>query len=127
MTDAAIPAPRTFKVMRNTDVSGVSGAGHVADGVLFGDGTTVLRWRSEHRSTAVYEDFETMRAIHGHDGATVFEFSELLYVDQYGRGVKIVDELDYQNVAFKNAVLKVVGDELGKRRLTAVTQLRSTH
>lgn len=69
-----IAPPRIFKVMRDTDVTGVSGAGHVADGVVFGDGTTVLRWRSEHRSTAVYASLDDALAIHGHGGATRFEF-----------------------------------------------------
>lgn len=66
--------PATFKAVRKTDETGVSGAGHVADGVVFEDGTTVLRWRTKTRSTAVYASFEDMKTIHGHDGATVFEF-----------------------------------------------------
>jgi hypothetical protein len=37
---------RTFKVIRNNDESGVSGTGHVCDGVVFDDGTTVIYWRS---------------------------------------------------------------------------------
>lgn len=195
MTNASIPVPRTFKAMRNTDVSGVSGPGHVADGVMFGDGTTVLRWRSENRSTAVYENFETMKAIHGHDGATVFEFapsepdpalidslirqvnSDLLSIDEarvkLGRTpwcepetsdplivrsrsdssptveqlrelTKALDAMSadpawtdkrvemrfpaYESVAFKNAVLKIVSQELGKSRMAStVTELRRTH
>jgi hypothetical protein len=78
-------APRIFKLMRDTDVSGVSGAGHVADGVVFGDGTTVLRWRSEHRSTAVYASLEDAVAIHGHNGATRFDFGD-------ERNLKLVTE-----------------------------------
>lgn len=188
-----IPLPRTFKVIRNTDVSGVSGAGHVADGVLFGDGTTVLRWRSEHRSTAVYADFETMEAVHGHNGATVFEFNDqplpdtddlvkkinsgLLSIDEareqlgrkpwglpetcdplvvrsqsdsspsFGQMQEVVHALEamasdpawtdkrikvsfpgYDSVAFKNAVLKIVTQELGRSRMAStVTEMRRTH
>jgi hypothetical protein len=66
---------RTFKAIRNVDHTGVSGEGHIADGVLFEDGTTVLRWRTNFRSTAVYESFEHMQAIHGHNGATQFVFN----------------------------------------------------
>lgn len=66
--------PRTFKALRKVDETGVSGPGHIADGVVFEDGTTVLRWRTECRSTAVYASFEDMEKIHGHNGATVFEF-----------------------------------------------------
>ena len=35
---------RTFELHRDTDVSGVSGTGVVAEGVEFADGTTVVRW-----------------------------------------------------------------------------------
>lgn len=104
-------APHIFKLMRDTDVSGVSGAGHVADGVVFGDGTTVLRWRSEHRSTAVYASLEDAVAIHGHNGATRFEFDP--QIDQYGRTLRMVKpENGYDSVEFKNAVLKIVGDQV---------------
>lgn len=68
------PAPRRFRLMRNADVSGVSGTGHVADGVLFGDGTTVIRWRSAHRSTAVYACLRDAIKVHGHGGATRVQF-----------------------------------------------------
>jgi len=95
-------APRVFKLMRDTDVSGVSGAGHVADGVVFGDGTTVLRWRSEHRSTAVYASLEDAVAIHGHNGATRFEFE---------------DDLDYDPKSMKVArKLSLVQEEPAERR-----------
>lgn len=42
-------APRHFQLVRDTDVSGVSGTGHVADGVIFSDGHA---------------------AVHGHGGST---------------------------------------------------------
>jgi hypothetical protein len=68
--------PRAFKAQRITDATGVSGQGHVADGVVFPDGTTVLRWLTQHRSTAIYSSFEEMKTIHGHNGATVFLFDD---------------------------------------------------
>lgn len=67
---------RTFRAVRKVDETGVSGAGHVADGVVFEDGTTVLRWRTQCRSTAVYASFEDMDKIHGHNGATEFVFDD---------------------------------------------------
>jgi hypothetical protein len=93
--------PRLFKLMRDTDITGVSGAGHVADGVVFGDGTVVMRWLSEHRSTAVYANLDDLIAIHGHDGATRVEF----------RG----EAFNYESYGFKNAVVKIVGEELSRR------------
>ena len=59
-----------FELHRREDETGISGVGHVADGVEFEDGTCVLHWRTEHRSTAVYASFKDLLAIHGHDGKT---------------------------------------------------------
>ncbi len=61
---------RTFHLQRDTDVTGVSGTGIVADGVEFPDGTAVLRWRGEHASTVVWPSVATALTVHGHDGAT---------------------------------------------------------
>lgn len=61
---------KTFQLHRDTDVSGVSAAGVVADGAQFPDGTVVVRWRGEHASTVVWNDLASALAVHGHDGAT---------------------------------------------------------
>lgn len=70
---------RTFVLIRDEDVTGISGTGPVADGVVFPDGTTVLRWRdvagpkagSAVRPTlVVHESAESVEALHGHGGAT---------------------------------------------------------
>ncbi|WP_416976670.1 hypothetical protein [Streptomyces sp. T028] len=63
------PQPRLFVLQRDTDVTGVSGPGPVADGVLWPDGTVVLRWR-ERPSTSVWDSLDLMLSVHGHDGAT---------------------------------------------------------
>lgn len=42
----------------------------VAQGAEFGDGTCVLRWLSEHRSTVIYASRKALIAVHGHEGAT---------------------------------------------------------
>lgn len=65
---------RTFVLVRDTDVSGVSGTGVVAEGVVFSDGRVALRWTSAYRSTAVYDSLEDAQAVHGHNGSTRFEF-----------------------------------------------------
>ena len=67
---------RRFKLIRDVDVSGVSGIGHVADGVRFEDGTTVVRWRGERCSTVVWDSIADVEAIHGHGGHT-----RLIWVD----------------------------------------------
>lgn len=61
---------RTFHLARDVDVSGVSGVGIVAEGVVFPDGVTVIRWRGERQSTVVWPCVEDVEAIHGHGGAT---------------------------------------------------------
>lgn len=62
--------PSPFVLCRDTDVTGVSGTGVVAEGVQFGDGTVVIRWRGENASTVIWESLAHAMAIHGHDGKT---------------------------------------------------------
>ena len=61
---------RRFHLHRLEDESGVSGTGIIAEGVVFTDGTTVLRWMTEYKSTAVYNSLEECEKIHGHNGKT---------------------------------------------------------
>lgn len=72
---------RTFRVQRDQDITGVSGTGVVADGCVFPDGTTVIRWRelpTEHpnyqrgvrATTVVFPNVQAVEALHGHNGAT---------------------------------------------------------
>lgn len=69
-----IGAPRTFDLVRLQDATGISGTGTVAEGVVFNDGTTAMRWLTEHRSTTVYESAREVLAIHGHGGATEMRY-----------------------------------------------------
>lgn len=70
---------RTFHLQRDVDMTGLSGTGRVADGCVFPDGTTVVRWREvegEHyergvrATTVVFPNPEAVEALHGHEGAT---------------------------------------------------------
>lgn len=74
---------RTFVLIRDVDVTGMSGTGPVADGVVFPDGTTVLRWRDVtgpnydrgvRATTVVHESPESVLALHGHGGVTRIEW-----------------------------------------------------
>lgn len=69
-----VELPRRFYLVRGTDVSGVSGTGLVVAGVLFADGSVVMRWLTEHRSTVVWDSLESAMKVHGHDGATTIEW-----------------------------------------------------
>lgn len=66
--------PRRFYLDRNTDVTGASGTGRVADGVLWPDGTVTVRWRGEHQSTVNWGNIESAERVHGHGGATRIVF-----------------------------------------------------
>jgi hypothetical protein len=71
---ACPPPPRRFRLMRHTDISGVSGTGLVAHGVQFPDGSVVTRWNGVIAQTSVWASLEEVVAIHGHDGATEVEW-----------------------------------------------------
>lgn len=57
---------KDFFMTRDADESGVSGTGKVLEGVIFEDGTVVIRWcvESKPNSTAIYSSFEDFELIH---------------------------------------------------------------
>lgn len=62
--------PRIFSLVRDHDVTGVSGTGSVADGVLWPDGTVSLRWAGPRPSTVFWDSLEDAEYVHGHGGHT---------------------------------------------------------
>jgi hypothetical protein len=62
--------PRRFHLQRHHDVTGVSGTGRVADGVLWPDRSVSIRWRGDRPSTVFWDDLAHAEAVHGHGGAT---------------------------------------------------------
>lgn len=67
---------KKFKLVRIEDESGVSGVGHVAQGVEFDDGVCAMRWLTSIASTAVYNSINDLELIHGHGGKTQVVFYE---------------------------------------------------
>lgn len=67
---------RTFKLVREEDVSGVSGVGEVAEGVEFHDKQCVLSWFGAHHSLEVHPSIDDIIAIHGHEGKTKVVWNE---------------------------------------------------
>lgn len=65
---------RRFQLVRDVDVSGVSGTGHVCDGVQFASGTVVIHWNGEHPSVVVWNSLDDAMAVHGHHGTTRVEW-----------------------------------------------------
>lgn len=63
-------SPRRFVLVRDVDLTGMSGTGIVTEGIEFSDGVCAMRWTSTHKSTCVYDTIIDLVAIHGHDGAT---------------------------------------------------------
>lgn len=63
-------------MVRDEDVSGISGTGVVAEGVEFADGTVALRWLGGWPTSVVFHDrgIESVRTVHGHGGRTRIEF-----------------------------------------------------
>jgi hypothetical protein len=70
---ATMPEPRfarPFVLQRDRDISGVSGTGLVADGVLWPDGTVSIRWTGPMPSTVFWHSLANALHVHGHGGAT---------------------------------------------------------
>jgi len=59
-----------FYLKREVDVSGTSGTGIVARGIILPSGKAIIEWTSFHTSIAIYNNIEDVNSIHGHDGAT---------------------------------------------------------
>jgi hypothetical protein len=67
---------RRFELHRDVDVTGASGTGVVAEGVVFSDGTAAVRWLTGRGSTVAWDDAASVEVIHGHGGHT-----RIVYLD----------------------------------------------
>lgn len=61
---------RRFHLLRDHDVSGISGTGHIADGVLWDNGTVTICWRGPHESVVHRRSVRSVEEIECHGGAT---------------------------------------------------------
>jgi hypothetical protein len=71
---------RRFDLVRSRDLTGVSGTGTVASGVVFSDGSAELRWvvlakladgrRRAIDSVTLFRDWRDVALLHGHGGAS---------------------------------------------------------
>lgn len=69
---------RRFQLHRDVDVTGVSGTGIVADGILWPDGTASVRWCSDHPCVVFWDrGWESVEHVHGHNGA-----SRIVWIDE---------------------------------------------
>lgn len=65
---------KRFVLNRKEDITGVSGTGVVAEGVVFTTGTVILQWLTTINSIVIYPALENVLHIHGHGGSTVLEW-----------------------------------------------------
>lgn len=68
---------RRFLLIRDTDVSGVSGTGIVVEGIEFHDKQCVLSWFGQYHSMEVHTSIEQVMKLHGHGGATRIQWIDL--------------------------------------------------
>lgn len=64
------PRMYPFYLLRDEDVSGVSGTGIVAYGVVLPSGRAVMEWNSRWQTITVFSSLDQVRRIHGHEGRT---------------------------------------------------------
>jgi hypothetical protein len=63
-----------FVLVRDEDLTGVSGTGVVAEGIVFTSGLVVIHWLREPFSMGLYQSLEDVIFIHGHGGRTKMQF-----------------------------------------------------
>ena len=75
---------KLFELRRKIDISGVSGIGTVAQGVIFDNGKVALTWLTPFTSVTVYENLNHVIAVHGHGGATqIVQIADLGDEDEF--------------------------------------------
>ncbi len=65
---------RRFVLVRERDLTGVSGVGVVAEGAMFSNGLSIIRWLREPHAVGMYQTVADLIAVHGHGGATQIQF-----------------------------------------------------
>ncbi len=68
---------KQFWLKRTVDISGTSGTGIVAEGVVFSNGWCAIHWLTKYTSVAFYTSLAECEAIHGHNGATIIVWENL--------------------------------------------------
>lgn len=121
--------PRLFHLQRTTDITGVSGTGRVADGVLWPDQTVSIRWRGDRPSTVFWDCLEDAEQVHGHGGHTAIAWDDDDATpdrDQAGEGATPPDASPYDAdpaaVEWARArILYVIGMAEGASQNTTLT------
>ena len=64
-----------FYLERHEDVSGVSGTGIVAHGIVLPSGNVVVEWAKPPQAITIFPSIGAVKKVHGHDGKT-----EVVYI-----------------------------------------------
>lgn len=67
---------RRFVLERSEDLTGTSGVGVVAEGVVFSNGHVAYSWISPLATITTCQSIDVVERLHGHDGRTVVRFLE---------------------------------------------------
>jgi hypothetical protein len=116
----AHPEMRVFELMRDEDISGVSGVGRVAVGVVFPSGKVVLEWLGSHRTFGIYDNLADVERIHGHGGKTRIVFMwrarAIPYLAQMSRASPAVFSL-FTNRSGHRRKIRAIWRGVARRRL----------
>ena len=71
MSEGKLPTNiEKFYIFKHKDISGVSGTGVVAVGVIFPSGKLVIEWTTYQTSIGFYDNMAKFLAVHSHEGFT---------------------------------------------------------
>ncbi|MET9081409.1 hypothetical protein ABZX77_05810 [Streptomyces sp. NPDC004237] len=88
MMSESISFGRPFVLRRDRDLSGVSGTGIIADGVLFPDGQAAIHWRGKWALTTPHPDgIDSIMDIHDHGGRGELH---VIWPERSGKGREIL-------------------------------------
>lgn len=65
---------RRFVLNRHIDISGTSGTGIIAEGILFSTGKACISWLGKYRSTVIWDSIEDAIYVNGHGGNTTIDW-----------------------------------------------------
>ncbi|CAL9668640.1 hypothetical protein SUDANB145_07296 (plasmid) [Streptomyces sp. enrichment culture] len=104
--------PRRFHLQRTIDVTGSSGTGRVADGILWPDGTASLRWRGERPSTVHWDNLAHAEAVHGHGGHTRIVWDDPEPNEPFATVCQTTGDLSPEATEAVQALVRVAGERL---------------
>lgn len=65
---------KRFVLNRHVDVSGTSGTGIIAEGIMFTNGKCAIQWLGKYSSLVIWDNLDDCLYINGHGGNTVVDW-----------------------------------------------------